>query len=126
MRQSADLPESQPRFHLRIEERPTVTLLHVEGDVDLTGAPEFQRHLEKVVERGAPVIVNLSETRYMDSSGISLLDVASRICRQSGLRLVIVLSSRLRRVARLCELDAGAILMDSLREALGTLGAPVE
>jgi anti-sigma B factor antagonist len=58
-----------------------IPTLKVAGELDLAGAPTLQAAIDRIVERRpATIAFDLSELRFMDSSGISLfLATAERI-----------------------------------------------
>ena len=66
------------------------------------------------------MVVDLSETRYLDSAAIELLfDLSRRLARRrQKLRLVLPESSPLRRVLALTEIETAAPLHHSLDSAL--------
>jgi anti-sigma B factor antagonist len=76
-------------------------LVRVAGEVDLDTAPELERRLVEVLQRGTPVVVDLGECSYMDSSGFRALHRASDFGR---LVLVIPPGAFLSRVVRLAGL----------------------
>jgi anti-anti-sigma factor len=75
-----------------VERLATHVVVHVEGDVDLETAPQLQAVLGAFEPGSGPVIVDLGDVAFLDSSGLSVLVR----CHQqldadgvSGLRLVI-------------------------------------
>lgn len=87
---------------------PEVVVAQVAGEIDLASAGDVADQLAGAVSnRALGLVVDLSETTYLDSSGISLLfDLAERLRRrQQRLRLVVPEGAPLRRVLRI--VDAG-------------------
>jgi anti-sigma B factor antagonist len=69
--------EIEPPFRLRREYAAHVAVLVVEGDVDLATAPELRKELESIPAE-CNVVVDLCETRFMDSTGLRVLLAAHR------------------------------------------------
>jgi anti-anti-sigma factor len=91
-------------------------VVHVFSEVDISTAPELDAEVSKVTEDGL-VIVELSDCRYMDTSGISVLTRAYR--RFGGrFRVVVAPNSHVERVLRLLRLHSLIRICTSLNEAL--------
>ncbi len=87
---------------IRTDLRPAeYAIVTVRGEIDLETAPELERRLLEVAERRMPIVVDLSECRYMDSSGFRALHRTAALCR---VVLVIPAGAFLERVARLAGL----------------------
>ncbi|SRR5260370_28664210 len=67
------------------------TIFDVSGDVDFANSPEIRRSLlcEIQESRTPRVVLNLSEVRYIDSSGIASLVEALKASRDLGSRFVL-------------------------------------
>jgi len=66
-------------------------LVAVRGDLDLHTAPELREVLGNAIDAGrSRIIVDLTETSYMDSSGLTALVVAHKRVRELGGQLVVV------------------------------------
>ena len=79
-----------PGFSLRVRQTPNggQTAVHVSGDVDITTADDLDREVRAQMER-APVLLDLSEVTFMDSSGLRALDALVRHSRAGGGQLHI-------------------------------------
>jgi anti-anti-sigma factor len=69
-----------------------VELAHVAGEVDASNVADLsERLLDRVSNRARALVLDLTETSYIDSSGISLIfDAAARMRnRRQELRLVV-------------------------------------
>lgn len=66
-------------------------VLSVGGEIDLFTAPEIKRAAAEAIERGATrIVVDLSETRFLDSTALGVLvGIAKRLRARDG-ELVIV------------------------------------
>jgi anti-anti-sigma factor len=111
-----------------MSDQPTVTIdgdeeivvAHVSGEIDLASAGAVGGELSSAVpNRALGLIVDLSGTSYLDSSGVSLVfELAERLRRrQQQLRLVVPETAPLRRVLRI--VDAGGVvpIVTSVEEA---------
>jgi len=66
-------------------------LVAVQGDLDLHTAPELREALTRAIDEGrSRLVVDLTETSYMDSSGLTALVVAHKRVRKLGGQLVVV------------------------------------
>jgi anti-anti-sigma factor len=79
-------------------------MLHVFGEVDLCEAAEFSAAIDAVAAAGFPVLVNLTECRYIDSSGLGVL---ARATKRFGthLKLLVAANSQIARVIGITQLD---------------------
>ena len=69
---------------------PTVTTIAVNGDLDLSTAPELERSLVGVQSDGRPVLLDLRGVAFMDSSGLRVILAADARARSNGSRLMLV------------------------------------
>jgi anti-sigma B factor antagonist len=66
-------------------------LVAVRGDLDLHTAPELREALTRAIDEGRNrLVIDLTETSYMDSSGLTALVVAHKRVRKRGGQLVVV------------------------------------
>lgn len=63
--------------------------LQIVGEVDLASAPEFAAALREQIEAGKNVILDFSETVFMDSSGLRALIGAIHRCEEHGSTLMV-------------------------------------
>jgi anti-sigma B factor antagonist len=69
----------------------TTHVVSVRGEVDLFTAPEFKNHIVAAIDAGrALVIIDLSETTFIDSSSLGVLISAQRRLAGRDGRLVVV------------------------------------
>ena len=84
-----------------------VTLVDVKGDIDLYHTPEMRRVLmAELREKRTPrVVVNLTQVRYIDSSGVASLVVGLKAARDMNARFGLFgLSKSAREVLELSRL----------------------
>lgn len=73
------------------EQLPHVAVLSVHGEIDLATAPTLREVLTPVLEhQTGPVVVDLSEVSFMDSTGVHVLTEALRRLEPQKRRLAIV------------------------------------
>ena len=109
---------------LRHESLGDVELFHVVGEVDASNAQDLSgRLLDAVTNQSRAVVIDLSNTTYIDSSGISLIfDVASGVqARRQELRLVVVPRSFVAEVLAAVSIDQSVTIDPVLDEALAAL-----
>jgi anti-anti-sigma factor len=64
--------------------------LTIAGDVDLASAPELERSLSALQTGGRPVLLDLRDVSFMDSSGLRVILTADARARSLGSRLLLV------------------------------------
>jgi anti-sigma B factor antagonist len=63
----------------------------VTGEIDMATAPMLGRELTSAIESGdGPVVLDLSEVTFFDSSGLRVAIVAHRALAEQGRRLAVV------------------------------------
>src|SRR4029077_15193402 len=97
------------------------TIVDVSGDIDLGSSPEMRKALLHEVrdDRKPRVVLNLSQVRYIDSSGVASLVEGLKASRDSGSRFILVgLSGAAREVLQLSRLVKVFEIYDTEVEAL--------
>jgi anti-sigma B factor antagonist len=78
-------------FDVRVVLQGTTTTICVAGEVDLTAVPSLDRAAARALARsGELLVVELSGTKFIDSTGICWVLRTTRRAREHGLRVVIV------------------------------------
>jgi anti-sigma B factor antagonist len=106
---------------LSVETRGDVELARVAGEVDASNVAEISEELLGAVSNQArAVVLDLSQTSYIDSSGISLIfDAAARLRnRQQELRLVVTPSSFVGEVLAAVSMERSVAIDPALDDAL--------
>jgi anti-sigma B factor antagonist len=70
-------------------ELPGTTIIDVEGEIDMSTSPNFRRTLLESLKKATRLAVNLSNVRYVDSSGIASLVEVLKAARDAEKRLVL-------------------------------------
>jgi anti-sigma B factor antagonist len=101
-------------------------LIRLKGDVDMNTSPDVRGGLADVFKQGESgfkaLFIDLSQVRYMDSSGIATLVEAMQTCMKRGIRLRLVdLSPPVRDVFELARLAAVFEIFPTIAEAVTKL-----
>jgi anti-sigma B factor antagonist len=98
-------------------------LVALTGEVDLYTAPELKQELLRLVEAGAKrIIVDLTDTTFIDSTMLSVLLSTLKRLRPSGGQLGIVCSDRnIRKIFEITLLDRVFPIFESRDEAIDGL-----
>jgi stage II sporulation protein AA (anti-sigma F factor antagonist) len=111
----------RPTAEVRIDSHGEWVVAAVEGEVDLANIDEVRALLVvSIAGEHRGVVLDLSATRYLDSTGVRLLfDLADRLeSRRQELRMVVTPASIIRRVVDLTRLDARVGVYDDVATAL--------
>jgi anti-anti-sigma factor len=106
-----------------LQDHDGIPVAAIGGEVDISNVDEIAGAFTELPAAGNGLVVDLTATQYLDSSGIALLhDLASRLERRSQ-RLVIVAPSGTptRMVLDLTAMNARALCCDELGPALDAL-----
>jgi anti-anti-sigma factor len=94
-------------------------ILHVAGDVDMTTAPELDRHISTVVTNAKVVVVNLLAVTFFGSPGLSVLVAARGKAEAAGCaRRVVATQNAVIRPVRITGLQGSLELFDTVADAL--------
>jgi anti-anti-sigma factor len=107
-----------------IERRHALPVVHVRGEIELPNSDAVRTDILATVPRDGPgMILDLTQTTHLDSSGVRLLfEVAERLrVRRQLLVLVVTEEALIRRVIALTKLDDVVLLVASVNEALNIL-----
>ena len=98
-----------------------MVVARLRGEVDMTNASYVREELTRAVPNDAlALVIDLGETRYLDSAAIELVfELARRLGRRrQDLRLSLPDASTLRRVLLLTDVQSVASIHGSVDEAL--------
>ena len=101
-------------------EKDGITILDIQGEIDLYNAPEIKDIIQKLIEaQKYNVIINLEKVSYIDSSGIAaLISSLSNLKKyQGGLKIINVYAS-VKKVFELTKLTSFFEIYESEGEAL--------
>jgi anti-sigma B factor antagonist len=83
---SASVPPSTPFFDARRQYGDTPAV-HVVGEVDLSTRDQLAEILNEALSPGCDLLVDCTQIRFIDASGISVLLAAARAVGEGHLRL---------------------------------------
>jgi anti-sigma B factor antagonist len=72
-----------------VEQQPGLTLVKLEGELDLASGDAFQSTLEPLLELGTILVLDLDGLAFMDSTGIRILGRAKQQAVDAGTRLLL-------------------------------------
>jgi anti-sigma B factor antagonist len=108
---------------LRTEHVGSALIAHLSGDVDLSNVTVLRTRLLGAVDDVDALVVDLSDTSYVDSTGVRLLfELAERFNRTGHpVRAVVPAEALVRRVVVLTKLDRVVELHETVEDALASL-----
>jgi anti-anti-sigma factor len=106
---------------LEIERLDEVPVARPRGDIDAANATRVREELGRCLAEGVDrLVLDLSETRYLDSAGLDMLFRLSERLRQRRITLLLVIppTSNLARLAQIVALPDAVQVRDTLGQAL--------
>jgi anti-sigma B factor antagonist len=106
-----------------VREAEGVTILDVEGEVDLYTAPQLEEGLRKAATASPPLLaVNLTKVTYIDSTALRVLtDSQKRARERRGAVVVITTQPTIEKIFRITGLGTILPVVASEREAVERL-----
>jgi anti-anti-sigma factor len=111
---------------LSFESEGDVELAHVAGEVDASNVEDLSETLlETISNKARAVVIDLTQTSYIDSSGISLIfDAAARLKnRRQELRLVVPPRSFVAEVLAAVSMQESVAIDPAVDDAKKAVGA---
>jgi anti-sigma B factor antagonist len=111
-------------MNFTIEDKGRYTLVTSNVDkLDTTCAPELKSELVYLNKTGVRnVLIDLSHTRYCDSSGLSALLVANRLCKSvNGSLVVCGLQDPVQKLVQISQLESVLSITPTTAEAVDLL-----
>jgi anti-sigma B factor antagonist len=100
-----------------------ITIFDISGDIDFASSPEVRQSVLREIResRALRVMMNLSEVRYIDSSGVASLVEGLKASRDLGSRFVLFgLSTSAREVLQLSRLINAFEIYDNEEQAVAS------
>lgn len=110
--------------NVELDHRDSVGIAHLSGDVDIAGASVLREQLLGAVRNDdVGLVVDLTDARYVDSVGVSLLfELAERLAgRQLRFAVVVPQEGLVKRVLTIVDLDSVAEVHRGLDDALAAM-----
>jgi anti-sigma B factor antagonist len=102
-----------------VREEGGTVVVSFQGEVDLEHSPRAREVLLECVERGKPVLVDLSGVAYIDSSGVASLVEAFQLARRKGTDFALAeVNPAALRVLELARLDKVFTIHETLADGL--------
>lgn len=102
-----------------------IQVIAVRGELDLSTAPDLERPLQGALQSGeGPILVDLSECEFIDSTGIALIVRATQQLENDGAGRTLVVCSyndQVRRVLDITGLDVSIPVHRTRDEALASI-----
>ncbi len=107
------------KFTLDKKEKYVLIQLH-ESKLDATLTPLLKTELVTLNAEGFKnIILDLSETKYMDSSGLSAILTGNRLCKESeGLFVLTGLSEHVQKLIKISQLESVLHILPTIPEAI--------
>jgi len=102
------------------EEKESIIILKIQGEIDLYNAPEIKDTIQKAIEEEKyNIIIDLEKVSYIDSSGIgALISSLSNLKKYQGSLKIIHVFASVKKVFELTKLTSFFEIYDSEEEAL--------
>lgn len=98
-------------------------IVSFEGEVDMQHSPTARKILLESLDKNLPVLVDLSQVSYIDSSGVASLVESLQQARKKDSRFSLVsVSDEARRVLSLARLDTIFTIYETIDDALAGAG----
>ena len=106
-------------FGIDVAERDGCVVVAVRGEVDLLTAPALKNRLLELVSEGkTEIVVDLSNTDFLDSTGLGAVVAAyKRVRAHEGHMRLVATSARVKRVFEITNLDRVVPICATVDEA---------
>lgn len=107
-------------MNFSIDKKDAYTLVSVTVEkLDTTVAPALKSELVMLNAHGSKnLVIDMSETRYCDSSGLSVILVANRLCKNVGGTFVLSgLQKSVAKLVKISQLDSVLNITDDIEAA---------
>jgi anti-sigma B factor antagonist len=122
-RRQTAFSEGEDTVHISARRNDKTTIFDLSGDIDFANSPKVRDSvLREIRESHTPrVIMNLSQVRYLDSSGVASLIEGLKASRDLGSRFILFgLSTSAREVLQLSRLIKVFEIYDSEEQAMAS------
>ncbi len=91
--------------------------------LNATNAPELKAELTVLSKKNVNnIVIDMSQTKYCDSSGLSAILIANRMCKDRNGRFVLSgLQTNVMKMIEIAQLDKVLTIVDSEEEALALI-----
>ncbi len=111
---------ARPRVEVTMSQHAGSTRVEVEGEIDLSTAPQFQRELLASAQGATTLLVDLRGVTFIDSTGVGVLfRTAKKLTGDGGAMQVVCPAGPVRRVLGVSGFENLVPVHDSLEAAGG-------
>lgn len=104
---------------LEMREVSGIVVVELDGEIDLGHSPALRKALMEILFEPRPLVIDLAQVAYIDSSGVAALVEAYQMAARANTRLVLAAPGpRVLRVLQLARLDSVFAIADTLDAAL--------
>ena len=99
-----------------------VTILVIEGDIDLNSSPQMRTKFGELIQRQAvKIVINFGKVDYIDSSGLAtLVEMLQRLKKSQGQMRLAHMSEKVKNLFEVTKLDKLFRIYNSEVEAMAT------
>ncbi|GAA3930512.1 STAS domain-containing protein [Actinomadura viridis] len=109
-------------FDVHLLRQDRCAVVRVRGEIDVLSRERFEEAMMEALEAGGPMVVDMREVTFCDSTGLNAIVTANRRALARGTAMALVaLPPRIRRVFRITAVDEFIPIYDTLREAVSAL-----
>lgn len=113
-------------FDVHLLRQDRCAVVRVRGEIDVVSRERFEAAMSEALDAGGPMVVDMREVTFCDSTGLNALVTANRHAIERGTAMALVaLAPRVRRVFRITAVDEFIPIYDTLREAINALPSSV-
>ena len=99
------------------ERQEARSIVRLKGELDIASVPQVESVLRRAEDDAKPLVIDLSELQFIDSSGLRLVLGAEARAQEAGVSLTIVHGPEpVRRVFRIAHLEDRLQFVESLDE----------
>ncbi len=107
-------------MNLSTRKHANTCIVDIAGDVDLRGSPALRKLLFEALTESPKVVINLTEIRYMDSSGIAVMIEALKNSQKLNREFALFgMNTRVQAVFKLTHVIQLFQVFDTEEQALG-------
>lgn len=113
------------RSVFRVERNNGVSLIHIDGNVDIVNSPELSQLLENAAEDGGAIVISFVPTAFVDSSCLTALIRAHRTF-PARVHVIAPPGAQVRRTIETTGLNRVLHLHDNMNAALARVALAAE
>lgn len=105
-------------MEISCDQKDGKTIVHIRGEVDMHKSPELEKVLDELTQKKTnEIIVNLSQTFYLDSSGIAtLVECLRKVRAYDGKFYLIELNEKIKPIFEIMRLEKVFAIHSSLSD----------